>query len=164
MLERVDRVQMAVGDRAAAEETFRDLLGAEKVREDRVKLLAARRSVMQAGISQFELLEPASEGPVQAHLQRWGEGIFCAGFSTANLSALTQRLTERGILWQEEGGQVYVEADQTPGMRAVLTPASPKEAAPVGAIKWLYEITNIVDSHEQAARFYAETFRLDSSK
>lgn len=165
MLERVDRVQLAVRERAAAEETFRDLLGAEKVREESVELLAARRSVMQAGISQFELLEPTDEGPVQAYLERWGEGIFSAGFSVGDLPSLARRLSDRGIRWREEGGQVYIDSDQTPGLRMVLTAAYPqKREAPVGAIKWLYEATNIVDSHVEASRFYAQTFGLDSAK
>ena len=165
MLERVDRVQLAVRARVAAEETFHDLLGAEKLRDDGVELLAAHRSVMQGGAGQFELLEPAGEGPVQAHLERWGEGIFSAGFSVADLPDLTRRLSDRGILWREEGSQVYIDADQTHGMRIVLSDAHPQgEASPAGVIKWLYEVTNIVDSHEEAARFYAETFVLDSAR
>ena len=49
MLTRVDRMQLAVRDRAAAEETFRGLLGAEKVGEDRIELPQAERSGRRAG-------------------------------------------------------------------------------------------------------------------
>ena len=111
MLTRVDRVQIAVRDRAATENTFRDVLGAEKVREDTSALFHARRSVVQAGISEFALLEPSGDGPVQAHLERWGEGIFAAGFATNDLSALCDRLTSRGIAWRDEGGQAFVRPD-----------------------------------------------------
>jgi hypothetical protein len=155
-------MQLAVRDRAAAEETFRELLGAEKVRQDRSALLAATRSVVQAGVSEFELLEPVGDGPVQAHLERWGEGLFAAGFATNDLSVLCERLSSRGIAWREEGGQVRIDADQTPGMRIVLSPQA--ERAQVGAIKWLYEVTNVIDDHEGAAAFYADAFALDAAK
>ena len=162
MLTRVDRVQIAVRDRAAAEETFRDLLGAEKVREDSSDLLQAKRSVMQAGISEFELLEPVGGGPVRAHLERWSEGLLSAGFATSDLSALCERLSARSVLWREESRQVHIEASQTPGMRIVLSEEA--ERSPVGLIRWLYEVTNIVDDHQAAAAFYTGTFELDPSR
>jgi catechol 2,3-dioxygenase-like lactoylglutathione lyase family enzyme len=162
MLTRVDRTQLAVRDRALAEQTFRDLLGAEKVREDRSSLLQARRSVVQAGTSEFELLEPTGDGPVQAHLERWGEGLFAAGLASAELSALCERLSARRIAWREEGGQVSIEADQAQGMRIVLTQQA--ERAPIGLIRSLYEVTNIVDDHQAAAAFYADAFGLDADR
>ncbi len=162
MLSRVDRIQLAVEDRSAAERTFRDLLGAEKVREDKVAVLGAARTVMQAGSSEFELLQPDGGGLVRSHLDRWGEGLFAAGFSTPNLSALCSRLSSKGILWREEAGQVFIEPTQTPGLRMVLSPDA--ERTPAGLITWLYEVTNIVDDHKAAAAFYADTFGLDASK
>ncbi len=162
MLKYVDRMLLAVRDSEAAADTFRDILGAECVREDTSKLLAARRTVVQAGISQFELLEPAGEGTVAAHLERWGEGILGVGFSTTDLSALSRRLSERGITYSEEGGRLFIASDQTPGMNVVLSPH--EERSPVGLVKWLYEVTNVVDDHQQAAAFYADAFGLDASK
>ncbi len=162
MLTRVDRMQLAVRDRAAAETTFRDLLGAEKVREDRSDLLRANRSVVQAGVSEFELLEPDGEGLVAEHLERWGEGLFSAGFATADLSALCSRLSAHGLLWREEDAQVHIEPSQTPGMRIVLS--QDRELVPVGPVRCLYEVTNIVDNHVAAAAFYSETFGLDPSR
>ena len=97
MLQRVDRIQLAVRDCAAAADTFCDLLGAERVREDTSRLLGARRTVVQAGESEFELLEPTGDGPVGQHLERWGEGIFAAGFATADMPALKERLTAKGL-------------------------------------------------------------------
>ncbi len=162
MLTRVDRMQLAVRDRAAAEETFRALFDAEKVGEDASALLGAARSVMQAGISQFELLQPTGAGVVQDHLERWGEGLLTAGFSTADLSALCRRLSSTNILWRDEGEQVYIEPSQTPGMRIVLSPDAERER--VGPLTWLYEVTNIVDDHKAASAFYADTFRLDATR
>ncbi|HEY8489695.1 MAG TPA: VOC family protein, partial [Dehalococcoidia bacterium] len=130
MLSRVDRVQLAVRDRAAAEATFHALLGAEKVREDRSALLGAARSVLQAGVSEFELLEPAGDGPVREHLERWGEGLLSAGFATPDLQGLARHLSALGVPWREEHGQVYLEPERTRGMRTVLSAEA--DRSPVG--------------------------------
>ncbi|MCH7576257.1 MAG: VOC family protein [Chloroflexi bacterium] len=168
MLKHVDRMLLAVRDRAVAADTFRAILGAEPVRDDTSKLLAARRTVVQAGISEFDLLEPAGEGPVATHLERWGEGILGVGFSTTDLSTLGRRLSERGITHSGEDGRLFIPArpaggasDQTPGMNIVLSPH--EERSPVGLVKWLYEVTNLVDDHQRAAAFYADIFGLDDS-
>lgn len=162
MLERVDRMLLAVRDRAAAEATFRDVLGAETVQQDTSAALAARRTVMQAGISEFELLEPAGDGPIARWLERWGEGIFAAGFSTRDMQAICSRLSARGISWQEDGGRLFIANDQTPGMNIVISPDTPR--SPVGRIRYLYEVTNIVHDHVAAASFYAGAFGLDASR
>jgi catechol 2,3-dioxygenase-like lactoylglutathione lyase family enzyme len=162
MLTRVDRMLLAVRDREAAADTFRSILGAERVREDTSRLLGARRTVVQAGISEFELLEPAGEGAVLAHLERWDEGILAVGFSAADLSALGSRLSHRGVSYSEEDVGLWIASDQTLGMNIVLSPN--EERSSVGLIKWLYEVTNIVEDHERAAAFYADAFGLDSAK
>jgi catechol 2,3-dioxygenase-like lactoylglutathione lyase family enzyme len=162
MLKRVDRMLLAVRDRGTAADTFAETLGAERVRDDTSRLLGARRTVVQAGVSEFELLEPAGDGPVRAHLERWGEGIFAVGFSTGDLPALAGRLSGRGVAHSEEDGRLFVAADQTPGMNVVLS--SHEERRPVGLIKWLYEVTNIVDDHVRAAAFYTDAFGLDPSR
>ena len=162
MLTRLDRILLAVRDREAAADTFTALLGAERVCESNSRLLGARRTVVQAGVSGFELLEPAGDGPVQAHLDRWGEGIFAAGFASADLPALAGRLSQKGIAYSEDDGQLWIAADQTRGMNTVISPDQPR--SPVGLIRYVYEVTNIVDDHASAAAFYADAFGLDASR
>ena len=162
MLTRVDRILLAVRDREAAADTFRDILGAERVREETSPLLGALRTVVQAGVSEFELLEPAGDGPVAAQLERWGEGIFAAGFATSDVEALAARLSDRGVQYSRDSGRLFIPAGQTPGMNTVISPDEPR--SPVGLIKWVYEVTNIVDDHARAAAFYADIFGLDASR
>ena len=162
MLERVDRLQLAVRDRSEAAGSFRDILGAETVREDRLRVQNADRTVVQAGESEFELLQPAGDGPVAQHLERWGEGIFAAGFSTRDVGAVARRLRDTGLRFQEEGGQLFIDADQTRGMRMVISESAARQR--VGLITWLYEVTNIVEDHQEAAAFYASAFGLDASR
>ncbi|MEK7387580.1 MAG: hypothetical protein AABZ83_14165, partial [candidate division NC10 bacterium] len=65
MLERVDRVQLAVRDRHAAAKAFADLLGARPARESESLHLGARRTVLALGESEIELCEPAGAGMVR---------------------------------------------------------------------------------------------------
>jgi hypothetical protein len=162
MLQRVDRMQLAVRDRGMAADTFAEVLGAEKVREDELRIFNAKRTVVRAGESEFELLEPAGDGPVGTHLDRWGEGIFAGGFSTDDPGLVARRMDDRDMHFKEEGGQIFIEPDQTRGMRTVISRTSERE--PAGLISALYEVTNIVEDHEEAASFYADAFGLDASR
>ncbi|HYM14407.1 MAG TPA: hypothetical protein VEZ14_02485, partial [Dehalococcoidia bacterium] len=162
MLEHVDRMQIAVRDREAAARTFAAAFEAVVVRDDAVAALGATRRVVQAGSSEFELLEPAGAGPVQAYLEQWGEGLFAAGFSTKDVGLLAARLSSKGVGYAEEGGQLFIGPDQTPGLRMVISQEAARPMA--GLIRYLYEATNLIDDHEAAGRFYADRFGLDASK
>jgi catechol 2,3-dioxygenase-like lactoylglutathione lyase family enzyme len=155
-------MQLAVRDRHEAADTFAEVLGAQTVREDDLRVYAATRTVVESGESEFELLEPAGDGPVAAHLEHWGEGIFGAGFSTEDPSLLARSMADRGLHFTDEGGQIFIEPDQTRGMRTVIS--RPKEHSGAGLITSLYEVTNIVDDHKEAAAFYADAFGLDASR
>jgi hypothetical protein len=117
---------------------------------------------MHAGRSEFELLAPAGGGLVQDHLEAWGEGLFAAGFSTADVPALRSRLQSRKIAFAEEGDQLFIAPDQTPGLRIVISPHVDRPV--VGLVGYLYEVTNLIDDHQAAARFYADTFALDAAR
>jgi len=162
MLHRVDRVQLAVRDREEAARTFAAALGARKDREDHLRLYNAARTVVQAGQSEFELLEPAGDGPVAEHLDRWGEGIFAAGFSTPDIAALAAHLQSQSIRVTEEGGQLFIGPDQTRGMRTVITGDRATDAPSL--ITHVYEVTNVVADHRDTAAFYARIFALDASR
>ncbi|MBW2232126.1 MAG: hypothetical protein JRH17_17220, partial [Deltaproteobacteria bacterium] len=57
MLTRIDRVQMAVPDRASAEQGWIQLLGAEHAGDDEIRGLGASRSRYRLGDGWIELLE-----------------------------------------------------------------------------------------------------------
>lgn len=162
MLEHVDRVQMAVTDRIAAAQTFVDAFDATIVGDDSVRALDAKRRVVHAGTSEFELLEPDGAGPVQAYLDKWGEGLFAAGFSTKDVGALAARLASKGVHCTDERGQLFIAPDQTPGLRMVIS--QEVERPMTGLIRYLYEATNLIDDADASAAFYADRFGLDESR
>ncbi|MGA8641570.1 VOC family protein [Candidatus Binatus sp.] len=162
MLKRVDRVQIAVANRNAAEEVVEEVFGGELVRRDEAAPLAARRSTMQAGSSLIELLEPDGAGAVQDFVSKWGSGLFGAGFSVDDTDAAAHHLTKSGVNFDQSAGQLYLDSGATFGMRTVIS--QHHERAPVGAIKWVYEVTNVVADWKAASERYARIFDLDATK
>jgi hypothetical protein len=162
MLKCVDRVQIAVADLDRAEKVAEAVFGAETLRRDEVPLLAARRATMQAGASLIELAQPDGAGPVREFVDRWGSGLFAAGFSVDDLDAAADHLKRQGAKFERAAGQLLLDPSATLGMRVVISPRH--ERAPVGLIKRIYEVTNVVGSWRAAADKYAALFALDSGK
>ncbi|MEN8183754.1 MAG: VOC family protein, partial [Myxococcota bacterium] len=141
MLTRMDRLQVAASDRRDAVECYQRLLDAAVVREDRVKALAAERTVLRVGRSEIEVLEPDGVGRVADFLGRCGEGLFAAGFTTGDLQALAGHLRRQGRPVVEEGGQLVLSSTALglPGLSAVVGPEEEREA--IGLLRGLYEVT-----------------------
>jgi len=162
MLSRVDRVQLVVEDRAAAAETFGALFGARQVGEDTSALLNARRTTVQAGISLFELLEPAGPGPVQAFAEQWRGGLYGAVFATPDIPAMARHLDSQQVSFASEGDALVLAAGATHGMPTTIVRDEPRE--PVGHIRCLYEVTNPVADWQDTAALYTRIFGLDPTQ
>jgi len=162
MLSRVERVQLVVRDRQDAVRLWQELFGARLVGEDTSAVLNAHRTTVQAGISFFEFLEPAGSGPVQDFATRWGEGLFGAGFCTPSLLDMKRHFISQEVPYVEENRALYVDGSQTHGMPVVITEERPIE--PVGDIRGLYEVTNVVDDWQDTAALYTRMFDLDPTK
>jgi catechol 2,3-dioxygenase-like lactoylglutathione lyase family enzyme len=162
MLKRVDRIQIAVTDRASAERVVAEVFGAELVRRDGASPIRAKRSTMQAGTSLIEILEPDGAGPVQDFVSKWESGLFGVGFSVDDSEAAAHHLEKLSVRFEQLNGQLYLDPAATFGMRTVIS--TRHERAPVGAIKWAYEVTNVVGDWKAASDSYAHIFGLDASK
>src|ERR1700683_2631771 len=161
MLKRVDRVQIAVPDNAAAERVVTEVFGGEPLRRDTVTILHAKRSSMQAGNSVCELLEPTGAGRISDFISKFGSGLYGAGFSVEDLDAAAHHLDANGVRFVRDSGQLYLDPAATFGLNAVLS--AHHERNPVGAIKWIYEVTNVVTDWHAASDHYAKCFALDAS-
>ncbi len=117
---------------------------------------------MQAGTSLIELLEPDGAGPVQDFVAKWESGLFGVGFSVDDTDAAAHQLEKSDVRFEQVNGQLYLDPGATFGMRTVIS--TRHERAPVGAIKWVYEVTNVVGNWRSASQRYARIFGLDASK
>jgi catechol 2,3-dioxygenase-like lactoylglutathione lyase family enzyme len=162
MLKRVDRVQIVVRDRAEAKRAAAAIFGAEFVRDDAVKLLGAKRTVCQVGASIIEFLEADGAGRVADFARQRGGGLYAARFSVTELEEAAALFDRNGLKFEREGGQLFLDSTTTCGMPTVISTFH--ERSPVGAIKWMYEVTNVVADWRAAAEHYTRIFGLDSSK
>ena len=163
MLDRCDRIQLAVNDAAAAATRFALLLGAEVARRDRSAWLGAQRTVLAVGESEIELCQSDGTGRTADFLARRGEGLMTAGYSTPDVAALTRRLQGLGHAAAADGDQLYIDAADTFGLPMVITPSRTRSR--VGPVSFLYETTNTLRSDwRRAAALYAGMFDLDPSR
>lgn len=162
MLKRVDRVQIAVTDRNEAERAVAEVFGGELIRRDEIARLHARRSTMQAGASHIDLLTPDGAGPIADFIGTHGGGLYGVGFSVADVDAAARHFESKQVGFTREGAELYLDPNVTFGLNAVI--CAFKERKPVGAIRWIYETTNVVASWQAASRRYADIFALDASK
>jgi hypothetical protein len=163
LLERVDRMQLAVNDRTAAEDTFARLFGAERARLDESAYLNAWRTVLSIGESELELCEARGPGIVRDFVERWGEGLLCAGYAATRVDALAAHLDAIGAPYLREGDQLYLPGTTTAGFPMVISPLA--ERARVGPVSFFYEATNTLDSDWRAvADLYTKLFQLDPTK
>jgi hypothetical protein len=162
MLKRVDRVQIAVRDSASAERVVAEVFGGELLRRDSLSILSAKRSTMQAGSGLIELLEPDGAGPIADFIAKYDGGLYGAGFSVDDLDAAARHLDANDVRYQRAAGQLYLDPKATFGINAVIS--THHERNPVGAIKWIYEVTNVVADWRAASERYAKIFGLDASK
>lgn len=163
MLDRVDRMVLAVTDRERATETFCRLFGARFERDAASQTLTAQRSIVRIGESELELCQPTGPGRTQAHLDRWGEGLMAAGYASTRLPALLDRLTAKQVAFERDGEQAFIPASSTFGFPMMLSPWVEKER--VGPVSFIYEATNALDTDWRvvSAR-YADLFGLDASR
>ncbi len=160
MIDRVDRIQVAVKDRAKASAMYRALLGAEVVGERPSRVIAAKRTVLALGESRVELCEPDGAGVTADHLAKRGEGLLSAGLSAADPAALRARFAKLGTEVTVEGDQLYLAPEHHYGMRFVISPTVP--ATRVGPVSFLYEVTHTLRSDWRlVAAHFAGLFGLD---
>lgn len=163
MLERVDRMLMAVRDRALASQTFTKMLGAQALREFHSTYLNANCVVMALGESELELCEPAGAGPVADFIGRWGEGLFAAGYCTSRLPELSARLDRLKVDSIRDDDRIYLPGSATAGFPMVISKRVQRQR--VGQVSFFYEATNALQSDwRTVAARYAEMFGLDESR
>jgi hypothetical protein len=162
MLKRLDRIQIAVTDRNSAERTVAEVFAAELVSRDAAPPIRAKRSTMQAGTTLIEILEADGTGPIQDFVSKWGSGLFGVGFSVDDSEAAARHLEKSGVRFEQSKEQLYLDPAATLGMRTVISTRHARTS--VGAIKWAYEVTNVVADWKAASERYARIFKLDASK
>jgi hypothetical protein len=161
VLTRIDRIQVATPDIEPTASRWGILLGAEHDGDDVIAALSARRSRYRLGDGYVEFLAPDGPGAVADALeQRGGPHLFAAGAATADVDELVLRFVERGNKVAVEGGQAFLDADATGGHGLRLVISQEDDLPAVGAVDFLYEVTNLVGDADGVAAQYADALGL----
>jgi catechol 2,3-dioxygenase-like lactoylglutathione lyase family enzyme len=107
-------------------------------------------------------MEPAGPGPVATWAERWGQGLYGVGFSTADLGAMARHFDAQGIRYAEDGAGLRVADAETHGMPSVVSADRSRDM--VGDIRFVYEVTNPVDDWQRTADLYTKVFGLDPAR
>ena len=160
VLTRIDRVVLAVPERASVAGMWAELLGAEVDTEDKVGALGALRTRLRLGTGRVDLLEPDGAGPVQDSVARRGGHLYAAGAATIDGRAALVALQQRGVDHiVDECADVWLDAGHGLRMVVALDVGLPR----VGRVDEVYEVTNLVDDADAAAASYADLFGLQAS-
>jgi hypothetical protein len=163
MLDRIDRVLLAVPDAAPVAGRWCTLLDAEVVRQDRVPALGARRIVVTVGDAEVEVLEPDGAGPVARHVASGRGGPFAAGVALAEPDRLLRHLAGQGMQGIACGNQHFLDAHALgiPGLAVMVSPLA--QRATTGLMNNLYEVTHLTPDPQASAAAIARVFGLERS-
>jgi len=162
MLEQLEGVVLAVNDAEAATKTFEQIFGARFDRSTDSDVWNARIAVLRCGTDLLRLAEPRGPGAVAEHLDKWGEGLFAAVFSSKQPDDIAKRLDDKTISNVTEDGLIYVDPSRTFGLRTVISHHEDRER--VGVISFLYEVTHLVHDWEAASAFWTDAFGLEGMR
>lgn len=160
MLERTDRIALAVADVQAAVESYRTIFDAEVVGDEKDELAAARRVTLQWGADQVELYEPSGDGPAAGFIRDGRRGLFAGGFSSADPAAVAARLESAGVRVHAQGNERFIVFPRAlDGTGVILTKTTERE--PVGLAERIWQITYAVPDLVAAVGRYTQLFGLD---
>ncbi len=158
MLHTVDRILVAVRSLDEAEKNYTHVLAAHPVGEFHSAFLNAQVRRMALGSSEVELCQPTGDGPVQSHLDRFGEGLFQGGVTVDDTAAFEQHLRAISVGFSHADDRLYLNSDDLHGLPlTVSAEPTPRRLRAPGPIEFLYELTMVLRSpwQEIASRYNA---------
>jgi len=163
MLTEVDRLLVATPDAAGAAAAWRSVLGAEEVHSGPAPALGAHRTVVRAGRSDVEFLQPDGTGAIADALSRRGRAhVWAAGAASPDPGAVAGTARAAGARVGSEGDRVHVELEiEGAPIRFVISPEA--ERAPAGRLDFLYEATVLAADQAGAVARIRDAFGLDES-
>lgn len=160
MLERTDRLVLAVPAADEAVASFAAIFDTAVVDDVRDDAAVARRVTLQWGRDQLELYEPAGAGPVARFLGTGRTGVFAGGVSLADPAALAARLQDRGVkVHARDDGAFVVFPEDLDGTGVVISKRVERER--VGLNDKIWQITYAVPSLRDAVDRYSALFGVE---
>ncbi len=162
MLNRTDRIALAVPGADQAIETYARVFDTTVIGDEQDAEAGARRVTLQWGQDLIELYEPAGDGPVADFLAAGRRGLFAAGFSVDDPAALAASLESARVRVHEQGADRYVVfQDDLDGTGTIIGKTQKRDE--VGLASKIWQITYVVQDLEASISRYTELFGLESA-
>ncbi|QDT08386.1 Glyoxalase/Bleomycin resistance protein/Dioxygenase superfamily protein [Planctomycetes bacterium K23_9] len=125
MFRKLDHIAIVVRDTDEALKFYRDTLGLPLVLSEEIPTGNVRLTHLDMGNLHLQLVEPLTDDhPLQAHLEKHGEGLHHLCFETDNVAKTLQSLPNRGLRAKSEtphdgprGRKAgFIDADTTRGV------------------------------------------------
>ena len=160
MLERTDRLALAVADATAAAEDFASIFDTQITDVALDAETVSTRTTLQWGQDQVELLEPTGDGPVANFLSSGRSGIFAGGFSLSDPEVLAQHLEGNGVRVRQQGdGRYLILPEDLHGTGVILSKRESRDR--VGLNDKIWQITYAVAELGDAVTRYTDLFGLE---
>jgi len=159
MLERTDRLALAVDDADAAAASFAKIFDTEVVGEESDPQVVARRVTLQWGQDQVELYEPTGAGSAAKFIESGRSGLFAGGFTASDPSRVAAQLEASGVQVHEQGdGRFIVLPEDLNGIGLII---SKTETRPrVGLNDKIWQITYAMPNLKESVDRYSEQLGL----
>ena len=160
MLERTDRLALAVPRADDAVETYRQLFDTVVVDDCQDDDCVARRVTLQWGRDQLELFEPKGPGPVADFIDQGKRGIFAGGFSLTQPDKLAARLESKDVRVRQQGDDRYmVLPADLDGTGLIISKNVERERVGLGDKIW--QITYAAPDLDAAVARYSDLFGIE---
>ncbi len=159
MLDRTDRIALAVPGADEAAATFARIFDTIVVGDEADADAGARRVTLQWGRDQLELFEPTGPGPAADFLAAGRRGLFAGGFSMDDPAAVATRLERAGVrVHQQSSDRFVVFQEDLDGTGLILSKTAEHDR--VGMADTIWQITFAVPDMDAAVSRYSELFGL----
>ncbi len=162
MLERTDRVCLAVRDAAKAAEDFAAIFDTEIVDISPDSTAGAMRTTLQWGQDQVELYEPNRDGPTADFLSAGRSGLFAGGFASQDPQAAAAIFQDSGIRVEEQSAdRLVILPGELDGTGVVLSKTQQHDR--VGLNDKIWQITFAGPDLAAAVTNYSALFNLEDT-
>jgi len=162
MLETVDGVILAVRNAEQAIARFEELFDARYDHDGQSPEWGARVAGIRVGTDMIRLVQPTGPGPIQDHIDKWGEGIIGVYFSSKDVAGVVASMRANGLEPLTDDTVAYLPASQMHGLHVIVAPYEERER--VGLLSFVYEVTHLVDDWKGVSELMTKAFGLDGMK
>lgn len=175
MISDVHHVGIAVGDMAAALRLYGEALGLPVVKEGEAPARGARVTLLAAGCSYLELVQPTTaDSPFAQHIGQRGEGLHHVALRTDDVDTLVAALRDRGVPLQDEeprqgfsGRLSFLAPEALDGALLEVVQPPPElsgEEAAGSAVKRIDHVVLRLPDVEAACRRLSDYFGLETKR